>query len=154
MLYRERSPGRLFERWVWLLEWPVVRVMGLAWALAGNFDTCYQHWKQTTLDVTSASMPILRRQLLGALGERGAIDALEPELAEPAPVADSKPVVEEAPITGQSSLDDELSDDHLLDDRLLPDEVEPPLLESPHEPGQRRRLNSGRLSYLPASVPP
>ena len=147
VLYRERSPDRFIERWVWLLEWPVVRLMGLTWALAGNFDTCFQHWKQTTLDVTSASMPILRRQLLGALGERGAVDALEPELAEPASVADSNPVGEEAPLTGQPPLDDDL-----LDDGFLSDEVEPLLAEAPAEPGHSRRLISASLSLLTRSL--
>src|SRR5690625_6909768 len=92
-------------------------------------------------------MPILRRQLLGALGERGAVDALEPELAEPASVAAPKPVVEEAPITGQSSLDD----DH-LDDGFLNDEAEPLLAEAPAEPGHSRRLISASLSLLNRSL--
>ncbi|MDQ2078298.1 regulatory signaling modulator protein AmpE [Marinimicrobium sp. ABcell2] len=78
LLYRERSPDRFVERWVWLLEWPVVRLMGLTWAMAGNFDTCVSHWKQTALNFTLPSIQVLRGQLLGALGEPavlGEVDA-------------------------------------------------------------------------------
>lgn len=69
MLYRDHSPGPLAERWVWLLEWPVVRLMGLTWAMAGNFDTCFPRWKRALLNVSSPSAALLHDQLLGALGQ-------------------------------------------------------------------------------------
>jgi AmpE protein len=77
LLYRERSPDRFIEQWVWLLEWPVVRLMGLTWAMAGNFDTCFSHWKRTALDFSQPSMLVLRGQLVGALGEPAGIGEAE-----------------------------------------------------------------------------
>lgn len=73
VIYRERetlaSPhGRLAARWLWFLEWPAVRMMGLTWALVGNFEACYRCWQSRLLDVKSSSMTLLNTSMRGALG--------------------------------------------------------------------------------------
>lgn len=73
VIYRERETvaaahGRLAARWLWLMEWPAVRVMGLTWALVGNFETCYRCWQARLLDVEHSSMTLLNNSLRGALG--------------------------------------------------------------------------------------
>jgi AmpE protein len=32
------SENELVDRWLWLLEWPVARVVGISFALTGNFS--------------------------------------------------------------------------------------------------------------------
>lgn len=73
VIYRERETvatarGRLAARWLWLVEWPAVRVMGLTWALVGNFETCYRCWQARLLDVKHSSTILLNHNLRGALG--------------------------------------------------------------------------------------
>lgn len=73
VIYRERETvatpqGRLAARWLWLMEWPAVRMMGLTWALVGNFETCYRCWQARLLDVKHSSMSLLNNSLRGALG--------------------------------------------------------------------------------------
>lgn len=68
LLYRQREPSALVDRWVWLLEWPVVRLMGLTWAMAGNFDTCFFRCQRDSLDVHKRSSSVLYDHALGALG--------------------------------------------------------------------------------------
>lgn len=72
VMYRERSNTgghvKLAAKWLWLLEWPAVRVMGLTWAMVGNFETCYRCWQSRLLDVTRSSMTQLSASLYGALG--------------------------------------------------------------------------------------
>lgn len=128
MLYRERSPDRFIERGVWLLEWPVVRLMGLTWALAGNFDTCFPRWKRTALDFTSPSIYVLQNQLRGALGELG-VEEGPPEDGEPS--AYREPSADEGP---------------------LAHEEEPLLAVVPAEPEHSRRLIGASLSLLTRSL--
>lgn len=72
VIYRERSNtgahAKLAAKWLWLMEWPAVRVMGLTWAMVGNFETCYRCWQSRLLDVTHSSMTQLSASLYGALG--------------------------------------------------------------------------------------
>lgn len=68
VLYRSQEPTAVAERWVWLLEWPVVRLMGLTWAMAGNFDTCFLRCQRGVLDINRSSTELLDEQLNGALG--------------------------------------------------------------------------------------
>lgn len=73
-LYRSSVPSSLVERWVWLLEWPVVRLMGLTWSLAGNFDTCFFRCQRGLLNTREGAPTLLYDQILGALGVPGAAD--------------------------------------------------------------------------------
>lgn len=68
-LYLERQPDAVAQRWLWLLEWPAVRLMGFTWAMAGNFDTCFCRWQRDFFDVERSSQTLLQDQLRGALGE-------------------------------------------------------------------------------------
>lgn len=71
VLYREinetdSQQAQLASRWLWLLELPSVRLMGITWALVGNFDTT--PLRENMLDMDKSSMEILNACLRGALG--------------------------------------------------------------------------------------
>lgn len=53
-------------KWLWLLELPAVRLMGVTWALVGNFETC--PLRKNLLDMHSSSDYVLSECLRGALG--------------------------------------------------------------------------------------
>lgn len=58
--------ARVAGKWLWLLEFPAVRLMGVTWALVGNFDT--SPLRHTLMDIDSSSARILNECLRGALG--------------------------------------------------------------------------------------
>jgi len=71
VLYREFSEAdslqtQLVSRWLWLLELPSVRLMGVTWALVGNFDTT--PLRENMMDMEKSSMDVLNTCLRGALG--------------------------------------------------------------------------------------
>ncbi len=63
--------GRVIT-WV---EWPAACLMGLSWALVGNFDACVTHWRQGCLHPFEATPVYLARVLRGALGDNDAAAA-------------------------------------------------------------------------------
>lgn len=70
VIYREQTEpgsaeGELADKWLWLIELPAVRLMGLTWAFVGNFDSC--PWQESLLDTENSSMTILNNSLRGAL---------------------------------------------------------------------------------------
>lgn len=70
-IYREQTApnsteAALADRWLWLIEFPAVRLMGLTWAFVGNFDSC--PLRDSVLDSENSSMTILNNSLRGALG--------------------------------------------------------------------------------------
>ncbi|HWV15833.1 MAG TPA: regulatory signaling modulator protein AmpE [Cellvibrio sp.] len=70
VIYREQTiansaEAQLAEKWLWLIELPAVRLMGLTWAFVGNFDSC--PWRDSLLDTESSSITILNNSLRGAL---------------------------------------------------------------------------------------
>jgi AmpE protein len=70
VLYREQTipntvDAHLAEKWLWLIEMPAVRLMGLTWAFVGNFDS--SPWRESLLDTKSSSVTILNNSLRGAL---------------------------------------------------------------------------------------
>ena len=70
-IYREQTAPHsneavLAEKWLWLIEFPAVRLMGLTWAFVGNFDSC--PLRDSVLDTENSSMTILNNSLRGALG--------------------------------------------------------------------------------------
>lgn len=67
-LIASADSGTLAKRWLWLLEWPGARALGLTWALVGNFDSCYSILKNNFLDLSHSSMDFLSSSLRGALG--------------------------------------------------------------------------------------
>jgi AmpE protein len=71
VLYREfaeegSAHAQVSAKWLWLLELPAVRLMGLTWAFVGNFETC--PLQKTLLDIESSSARVLNECLRGALG--------------------------------------------------------------------------------------
>lgn len=71
VLYREQTlpdsaEAQLADKWLWIIEFPVVRLMGLTWAFVGNFDSC--PLRDSLLDSENSSMTILNNSLRGALG--------------------------------------------------------------------------------------
>lgn len=70
-IYREQTipnsnEAVLADRWLWLIEFPAVRLMGLTWAFVGNFDS--SPLRDSVLDSENSSMTILNNSLRGALG--------------------------------------------------------------------------------------
>lgn len=55
------------SRWLWALEWPAVRILGLSFAITGNFVGCVNRWKSYVLSAEYTSAHVLRETVLGAL---------------------------------------------------------------------------------------
>ncbi|WP_370981316.1 histidine kinase [Agaribacterium sp. ZY112] len=67
----EQNPNeKLAARWLWLLEWPAVRLLGLTFALTGNFSGCMEHWRDCVLCARRRTIDILSPMILGALSVR------------------------------------------------------------------------------------
>lgn len=71
VLYRELAEedsnnAHISAKWLWLLELPAVRLMGVTWAFVGNFETC--PLQKTMMDIESSSARVLNECLRGALG--------------------------------------------------------------------------------------
>lgn len=70
-LYREQcevdsGDARAAAKWLWLLELPAVRLMGLTWAFVGNFEA--GPLRRSLLDTESSSARVLNECLRAALG--------------------------------------------------------------------------------------
>lgn len=88
VLYRDLSESnsaqtQIASRWLWLLELPSVRLMGVTWAFVGNFDTT--PLRESVLDMEKSSMDILNLCLRGALGAK-----LESSILQPASVSENE----------------------------------------------------------------
>jgi AmpE protein len=73
-LYLENNtePGYLLRqryarRWLWLLEWPAARVLGLSFALTGNFAGCIHSWRNYLWSAEHSTAQVLVHYVLGAL---------------------------------------------------------------------------------------
>jgi AmpE protein len=71
VIYRElveegSNDSLVAAKWLWLLELPAVRLMGVTWAFVGNFET--SPLRKTLLDTESSSAHVLNECLRGALG--------------------------------------------------------------------------------------
>ncbi len=58
-------------RLTWLLEWPVVRVLGLSFALTGNFVGCFKRWKECLMCTDRPTDEIMEHYVHGALNLNG-----------------------------------------------------------------------------------
>lgn len=58
----------LAAKWLWMMEWPVVRVLGASWALVGNFAGCFSAWRDCAFCGVRSSSEVLMQCLQGALG--------------------------------------------------------------------------------------
>lgn len=70
VIYRAQTAANsaaaiLADKWLWLIEMPAVRLMGMIWAFVGNFDS--RLWNESLLDTHSSSITILNNSLRGAL---------------------------------------------------------------------------------------
>ena len=59
------NPSAMYLMWV--MEWPAVRVLGLSFALTGNFVGCYRHWRESLACVKRSTISVLSHSILGAL---------------------------------------------------------------------------------------
>jgi AmpE protein len=55
------------KRWLWAMEWPAVRLLGLSFAITGNFVSCMERWRNHFFNVESPSSLVLRETALGAV---------------------------------------------------------------------------------------
>lgn len=67
-LYRQIDPADArATHWLWVLEWMPVRLLGVSFAVTGNFVGCINHWKRHLVSTASSSAAVLRETVLGAL---------------------------------------------------------------------------------------
>lgn len=57
----------LARRLRWMLEWPAVRLLGLSFALTGNFVGCFHRWRECVLCARRTTSAVLSPMILGAL---------------------------------------------------------------------------------------
>ncbi|MDO3388370.1 regulatory signaling modulator protein AmpE [Gilvimarinus sp. SDUM040013] len=67
------SRAACLERVLVWVEWPAARLMGVAWALVGNFEVCMKPWRQSCLKLVSAQT-FLSGIVRGALGDDQSCD--------------------------------------------------------------------------------
>lgn len=70
VIYREQtdddsSDAYLADKWLWLIEFPAVRLMGLTWAFVGNFES--KALTDSLTDTETSSIDVLNRCLRSAL---------------------------------------------------------------------------------------
>ncbi len=75
-VHRSAGEDALAVRWLWILEWPAVRVLGLSFALTGNFSGCIERWRECFFCAKRSTRAILSPLILGALSVG---DDLEPD---------------------------------------------------------------------------
>ncbi len=61
------AQGRVANKLVWLLEWPAVRLMGLSFALTGNFVGCFQQWTECLWCARRPTDEVMYNYVVGAL---------------------------------------------------------------------------------------
>lgn len=98
VLYRDFSAAgsdaqAVANQWLWLLELPSVRLMGITWALVGNFETC--PLRKNLLDIQSSSDYVLNECLRGALGAPTDCSVAAMAQMEPAQQAEMQEELEE-----------------------------------------------------------
>ena len=62
-----RDENELAKRTLWVIEWPAVRLLGISFALTGNFIGCYRQWQNCLLCARRSTVEILSPMILGAL---------------------------------------------------------------------------------------
>lgn len=55
------------NKFLWLIEWPAVRVLGLSFAMTGNFVGCIRRWRESVLCITRSTQMTIGQSVLGAL---------------------------------------------------------------------------------------
>ncbi len=67
LFHENRPDNSAGQKLLWLLEWPAVRVLGLSFALTGNFVGCMGRWRESVLCVTRPTKMTIGQSVLGAL---------------------------------------------------------------------------------------
>ncbi|WP_086931001.1 regulatory signaling modulator protein AmpE [Agarilytica rhodophyticola] len=62
------------KKWLWVLEWPAVRVLGLSFAMTGNFVGCIRRWHDSLFCVTRPTHMTIGQSVLGALSIEDDLD--------------------------------------------------------------------------------
>lgn len=67
-LFCEKNPENLYSsKFLWAIEWPAVRLLGISFALTGNFVGCFQRWKESLWCEQRTSRNVLSELVFGAL---------------------------------------------------------------------------------------
>lgn len=66
-IYRSKFGGTMAKEWLWVIEWPAVRLLGISFAVTGNFVGCFNRWRRWVGCFKSASDFILFQSVMGAL---------------------------------------------------------------------------------------
>lgn len=67
-IYLQQKPDdNLAARLLWILEWPVARILGLSFCFTGNFVGCYSRWRETLFCLKSGTRAVLSSMVRGAL---------------------------------------------------------------------------------------
>lgn len=77
----ELVPGQAHaSHWLWLLEWPAARVLGLSYAMTGNFVGCIQSWRHHLWSTEESTADVLVHYVRGALHvDEATTDFMQPE---------------------------------------------------------------------------
>lgn len=78
---RESDSRSYARRWLWLLEWPAARVLGLSFAMTGNFVGCIQTWHHYLWSTEHSTAEVLGHYVLGALNVDEEL-SVQPEATE------------------------------------------------------------------------
>ncbi|MDM3871061.1 regulatory signaling modulator protein AmpE [Porticoccus sp. W117] len=70
----------LAQRWLWLMEWVPVRILGFTFALVGNFGCCMHHWKECVVCPIRTTGQVLLHYVVGALSAD--VDRADIQVAE------------------------------------------------------------------------
>lgn len=65
--HKNNKITREFTRLIQIIEWPIVRLLGLSYAVTGNFNGCIMAWKHTALTKKITNKHFLLMCLEGAL---------------------------------------------------------------------------------------
>lgn len=66
-LWHQQLPCEHCSRWLWIIEWPAVRVLGLSYAITGNFASSFNEWKRHVGCRQRSTDEVLLDNMLGAL---------------------------------------------------------------------------------------
>lgn len=67
-LFCEKNPNNSYSaKFLWAIEWPVVRLLGFSFALTGNFVGCFQRWQESLWCEQRTSRSVLSELVFGAL---------------------------------------------------------------------------------------
>ena len=61
------SENTVAQHWLWALEWAPARLLGVSFAITGNFVGCVNRWRQFVMCPSSNASWVLMQSVLGAL---------------------------------------------------------------------------------------